>query len=140
MKESLRTLAERNNETFSEKQLSELKEELIYQMKKLNVHALDSEVQDILSGINEGIWSRKVQGPFMKYIDEIWEEINTEASDLCTNYLEADTPEKLLYCSGKNRELLLANIILNEQTDSQIFNEYLRKLVYDEDAKLKKPS
>lgn len=135
MRDNLMRLAERNNETFPQKQRDELKEELLYQMKKLNVQALDSEIDYILKGLDEGIWSRLSQGPFMKYIDELWQNINDEADALCKNYLEADTPEKLNYCNCKNRELLVANLILNEQTDNQSFHEYLRKLVFDEDSK-----
>lgn len=139
MRQSLFTLAERNNETYPEKQREELKEELRYQMKRLNVQALDSELDYILKGLDEGIWSRLSQGPFMKYLDEIWANINVEAEGLCQNYLEADNPEKLAHCSIKNRELLLANIIFNEETDNQSFNEYLRKLIFDEDTKFRKP-
>lgn len=137
MKESLRDMSRVYNGTFTDKQLADARTELKYEMKRLNVKYLESEINEIMHGIEEGSWIRKTNGPFLSIIDQILQNVNSEAELLCKQYLEADNPTKLNYCVIQNRDLLVANLVINQRSDNQSFFETLRNMVHDEEIKHK---
>lgn len=138
MKESLKDLSKGRNQTFTEEELKEAEDALKDELRRLNVKFYDSEIKEILLGVEEGIWLRKTNGPFLSIVDQILANINAEVEQLCRNYLEADTETKLKHCIIKNRELMVVNLLINEKTENQTFNEKLRRIVLEEDTKYKK--
>lgn len=130
-------MAKVHNGTFSDKELQAARTEIKYQFKRLNVKYLESEVNEIMHGIEEGNWLRKTNGPFLSMVDQILQNVNKEAEQLCKQYLEADNPMKLDQCMTVNRELLVVNLIINQRTEGQQFNEIMRNLVHQEENKQK---
>ena len=62
-------------EGFSKTQIADLRDELKYQLRNLNVRFYETEIDDILKGIDEGEWVKQLYGPFLDKVTEIMKAI-----------------------------------------------------------------
>jgi len=133
----MKNLTIQREERFSEQELQDIRDELSYQFRKMNSYPLDADLDEVMLGVKDGLWVKQIHGPFLVEITQFVADIEAQAKRICEEVLDADTPEKLENCVKANKDLFIVNLIFNERTEGEPFNEGLRKFIFDEDARLK---
>ena len=137
LKTRLREYIISTNDTVNDTTIKEIRDELTYQFRRVNAYPLQSDLDEILKAVDESAWIKKIHGPFLSEIRDFVSQIDSQVTTLCQNVLEADNEAKLKKCVADHRQLMIINLILNERTDNQTFNQEVRQLIFDTDLRLR---